>query len=153
MPALSQVFEQISMAKVATSAAEARDLLYLGPEGAITMNRNRLLADAKARALALAEGYQPPEAIVVSLPGPSARAAFEMAVEGFALAGKAMAHDRVVGRALAEVVSGGETDIAEEIGEKALMALERKAFMSLIKTPATLDRIEHMLETGRPLRN
>ncbi len=107
MPTLSQVFEQISMAKVATSAAEARDLLYLGPEDAITMNRNRLLADAKARALALAEGYQPPEAIVVSLPGPSARAAFEMTVEGFALAGKATAHDRVVGRALAEVVSGG----------------------------------------------
>ncbi|MCZ6523106.1 MAG: hypothetical protein O7A68_04470 [Alphaproteobacteria bacterium] len=102
MPALSQVFEQISMAKVATSAAEARDPLYLGPEDAITMKRNPLLADAKARALALADVYQPPDAFVVSLPGPSTRAAFDMAVEGFALAGKATAHDRVVGRALAE---------------------------------------------------
>jgi 3-hydroxyacyl-CoA dehydrogenase len=153
MPALTQTFEQISLAKVATSAAEARDMLYLLPEDAITMNRQRLLADAKAKALELAEGYTPPEPVEVSLPGPSARAAFDMAVEGFVAQGKATAHDQVVARALAEVVSGGDTDITEEIGEKALMTLERKAFLSLIKMPATLDRIEHMLETGRPLRN
>jgi 3-hydroxyacyl-CoA dehydrogenase len=153
MPALTQTFEQVSLAKVATSAAEARDMLYLLPADGVSMNRHRLLADAKAKALELAESYAPPEPVAVSLPGPSARAAFDMAVEGFVAQGKATAHDQVVAHALAEVVSGGDTDITEEIGETALMALERKAFVSLIKTPATLDRIEHMLETGRPLRN
>ncbi len=153
MPAISQAFEQISLAKVATSAAEARDLRYLRPDDQVTMNRGRLLADAKALALDLVQDYQPPEPVTINLPGASARVAMEMAVEGFVAAGKATAHDRVVATALAEAISGGDTDITEEIGEKALMALERKGFLALIKTPATLDRIEHMLETGKPLRN
>ena len=153
MPALSQAFEQISMAKVATSAPEARDLLYLRPEDSHTMNRKRLLADAKAKALDLVEGYKPPEPISISLPGRSGRAALSLALEGFVNSGKATAHDAVVAQALAEVISGGEVDITEEIGEKRLMALERKAFLELIRTPATLERIEHTLETGKPLRN
>ncbi|MEE8246492.1 MAG: 3-hydroxyacyl-CoA dehydrogenase NAD-binding domain-containing protein [Alphaproteobacteria bacterium] len=153
MPALGQAFETISTARVATSAAEARDLLLLRPEDRITMNRDRVLADAKAWALELARDYTPPEPEILHLPGATARVAMDMAVEGFVASGKATAHDRVVAHALAEVISGGECDITEEIGEKQLMALERKAFMALIHKPATLDRIEHMLETGKPLRN
>jgi 3-hydroxyacyl-CoA dehydrogenase len=153
MPAIAQVFEAISLAKVSTSAAEARDMLILREGDAVSMNRRRVLADAKAKALKLAADYKPPQPVEISLPGPAARAALEMAVEGFALAGKATAHDRVVSAALARVLSGGDTDITVAVGEQQLLALEREGLMSLIRTNATLDRIEHMLTTGKPLRN
>jgi len=153
MPALAQVFEAISTAKVSTSAMEARDMLILREGDGITMNRRRLLADAKAKALKLAENYAPPKPVEISLPGPSAKAAFDMAVEGFVQQGKATPHDQVVSSALGNVVSGGKTDITEVVTEKQLLALELENFMSLIRTNATLDRIEHMLTTGKPLRN
>ena len=153
MPPVAGTFETVSLARVATSAAEARELKFLGPDDGITMNRDRLLADAKARALALADGYQPPEPATLTLPGPSGKAALDMAVHGFRLQGKATAHDVVVGDALAGVLSGGATDVTAEVEEQALLDLERAAFMRLLRTPATLDRIEHMLETGKPLRN
>jgi 3-hydroxyacyl-CoA dehydrogenase len=150
---LAQVFEAISTAKVATSAMEARDMLILRDGDGITMNRRRLLADAKAKALKLVENYAPPKPVEISLPGPAAKAAMSLAVEGFAQQGKATKHDVVVSAALANVVSGGNTDITEVVTEKRLLELERENFMSLIKTNATLDRIEHMLTKGRPLRN
>jgi 3-hydroxyacyl-CoA dehydrogenase len=153
MPALAQVFEAISTAKVATSAMEARDMLILRDSDGITMNRRRLLADAKKRALELAKDYKPPVPVEISLPGPSAKAAMELAVQGFHQQGKATRHDVVVSMALANVVSGGKTDITEVVTEKKLLELERENFMSLIKTSATLDRIEHMLTKGKPLRN
>jgi len=153
MPPVAQAFETISLAKVATSAAEARDLKFLGADDGISMNRDRLLADAKARALALADGYVPPEPATLTLPGPSAKAALDMAVHGFRLQGKATAHDVVVGGVLADVLSGGETDVTEELDEEALLALERAGFMRLVRDSATQARIEHMLETGKPLRN
>lgn len=153
MPAISKVFEAIGMADVARSAAQAKDLLFLRPDDGITMNRDRLLAEAKERALELAKDYQPPEPVEISLPGPTAKLAMGMAVEGFRLQGKATAHDEVVAAELASILSGDETDITETVSEDDLLKLERKAFMKLIKTPATLARVEHMLETGKPLRN
>jgi len=153
MPAVIKCFETISTATVAKSAAEAKDYLFFRPDDGVTMNRDRLLADAKSRALALADGYQPPQPIEISLPGPTAKAAMEMAVKGFHLAGKATDHDVVVSMALAELLSGGETDITETLTEDDLLELERQVFMSLIRHPDTLDRMEHMLETGKPLRN
>ncbi len=153
MPAVSQAFEQIALAKVSKSAAEATDFLYLRPSDGITMNRDRLLADAKAKALALVTDYKPPEPPVVKLPGPSARAALALAVGDLQRAGKATKHDGIVAGRLAEVLSGGDTDIIDEIGEDQLTALERAAFMALIREPATLARVETMLETGKPLRN
>ena len=153
MPAIAQVFETISTAKVSTSAAEARDLLFLRPTDGISMNRKRVLADAKAMALELSKDFKVAEPVEISLPGATARAALDMAVEGFVLQGKATAHDKVVSAAVAKVVTGGDTDITATVKEKDLLALERDAFMSLIRTGATLDRIEHMLTTGKPLRN
>jgi 3-hydroxyacyl-CoA dehydrogenase len=153
MPALTQVFQAISTAQVATSAEEARDMLILRPSDRITMNRRRVLADAKARALDLVEGYQPPEAEEISLPGATAQTAFGMAVSDFVGQGKATKHDAVVAAQVANVVSGGNTDMTETVTEKKLLQLEREGFVALIKTNATLDRIEHMLETGKPLRN
>jgi 3-hydroxyacyl-CoA dehydrogenase len=154
MPPVAKVFETISTAKVSTSAEEARDYLFLRPTDSITMNRDRLLADAKARALAMvAAGYTPPVEAEISLPGPGGRAALEMAVEGFRQSGLATPHDAVVAKRLAVVLTGGETDPTETVTEDDLYRLERQAFMDLIKTPATLARIEHMLDTGKPLRN
>jgi 3-hydroxyacyl-CoA dehydrogenase len=153
MPAISKVFETIGMAEVAKSAAEAKEKLFLRDGDGITMNRDRLLAEAKAKALALVEGYQPPEPIDISLPGPTAKVAMAMAVEGFRQQGKATVHDEVVAAELATILSGDKTDITETVSEDNLLKLERKAFMNLIKTPATLARIEHMLDTGKPLRN
>ncbi len=153
MPAISKVFEIIGMAEVAKSAAQAKELLFLREGDGIIMNRDRLLAEAKAKAMAMAEGYQPPESVEISLPGPTAKVAMNMAVDGFRLQGKATAHDVVVAGELATILSGDGTDITETITEDDLLKLERKAFMKLIKTPASLARIEHMLETGKPLRN
>jgi 3-hydroxyacyl-CoA dehydrogenase len=153
MPPIGQAFETIGMAKVAKSAAEAKDLLILRETDGITMNRDRLLADAKAKALAMVEGYAPPDKIEIALPGPTARVALEMAVNDLRLKGTATAHDQVVARQLAGVLSGGATDITESVSDDNLLKLEREAFMTLVRQPATLARMEHMLETGKPLRN
>ncbi len=153
MPPVIKAFETIGMAAVAKSAMEARDLLILRPDDAITMNRDRLLADAKAKALALAENYAPPEKPEISLPGKTALAAISMAVDGFRLSGKATPHDVTVGKALAGVLSGGDTDITETVSEDGLLALERDAFVALSRTPESTARVSHMLKTGKPLRN
>jgi 3-hydroxyacyl-CoA dehydrogenase len=153
MPALNQAFEQIAMANVSKSAEEARELLYLRASDGVTMNRDRLLADAKAKALALAKDYRPPVPQALHLPGPTGRAALGLAVGELLRQGKAAPHDAVVVDRLAEVLSGGVTDMADEIGEDQLYALERTAFLALLRDPATLARMEHMLETGKPLRN
>ena len=154
MPPVAKAFEMISTAQVAKSAAEARDLMLLRPTDGITMNRDRLLADAKARALSMVEGYQPAEPKPLRLPGASGIAALKMAVEGAAKLGKATPHDIVVCEHLAETLTGGNrADHTAETTEDQVRALEVKGFMALLKTDATLARVEHMLETGRPLRN
>jgi 3-hydroxyacyl-CoA dehydrogenase len=117
------------------------------------MNRRRLLADAKRKALELAVAYKPPQPVEINLPGASGRAALNMAVEGFYNSGKATAHDRVVSDAVARVLTGGDKDFTEPTTEKDLLALERQGILAMIRTNATLQRIEHMLETGKPLRN
>jgi len=154
MPPIAAAFETISTAKVSRSAAEAKKLMFLRREDGITMNRARVLADAKAKALSLVDGYEVPDReIEINLPGPTARVAMEMAVGGFIDQGKATAYDGVVGGYLANILSGGETDITEPITEKDLMKLEREAIVALLRKSKTLDRITHMLETGKPLRN
>jgi 3-hydroxyacyl-CoA dehydrogenase len=153
MPPVVKVFETLGMATVAKSAPEARDYLFLREGDGITMNRDRVLADAKARVLAMAEGYAPPEHGEISLPGATARVAMTMAVKGFRKLGKATPHDEVVGTALAGVLSGADTDVTDTLGEDDLLDLERRAFMTLVRHPDTIARVEHMMETGKPLRN
>jgi 3-hydroxyacyl-CoA dehydrogenase len=153
MPPLMQAFETIALAKVSRSAAEARDTLVLRASDGITMNRDRLLADAKAKALELARNYQPPKPVPLNLPGPTGAAALKLGVDDLVRQGKATAYDAVVAEKLAEVLSGGDADITVETSEDQLLALERRAFLALLHEPRTLARIEHMLETGKPLRN
>jgi 3-hydroxyacyl-CoA dehydrogenase len=153
MPAISKVFEQVMLAKVSTSAEEAREMLILNEKSRISMNRRRVLPDAKQLCLKLAEGYAPPTSRTVRLPGESAKVALQMALDGFRATGKASAHDVVIGTHLAAVLSGGDTDIAYELTEQDVLTLEHDHFMELVKTAATRDRIAHMLETSKPLRN
>ena len=154
MPGVMAAFEQISMAKVSKSAAEAKEMKFLRRSDGITMNRDRVLADAKALALKLsADGYKSPEPVELRLPGPTARAALKLAVDSFALQGIALPHDVVVAGHLADVLSGGDTDIMDVIDEDRLMKLEKRAFMALVKTEPTLARMEAMLANGKPLRN
>ncbi|WP_312490111.1 3-hydroxyacyl-CoA dehydrogenase NAD-binding domain-containing protein [Sphingomonas sp.] len=153
MPAAMKAFETISTAQVSRSAALAKDLGYLRKDDGITMNRDRLLADAKQKALSLVEGYQPPEKPVFRLPGAAGRVAFNGAVADFAKKGVATPYDVVVASRLANIVTGGEADIIDEVSEDQLLKLERAAFMESVKDARTQARVEHMLETGKPLRN
>jgi 3-hydroxyacyl-CoA dehydrogenase len=153
MPAISKAFEYISMAKVAGSAEEARDMHILNANSRITMNRRRVLADAKSLCLELADGYEVPEPATLRLPGEGGFAALTLAVENFVKNGKATPHDEVVATALARVLTGGDTDITDEVSEDHLLQLEHDMFMELVHTQATRDRIVHMLNTNKPLRN
>jgi len=153
MPAIAQAFETISLAKISESAQHAQEMLYLGKNDAITMNKDRLLADAKARTLVLAENYQPPQPAQYLLPGASGRATLDIAVRNLQLAGKASAYDVEICRQLALVLSGGDADLMLPLTEQQLLDLELEAFLALVKQPGTLARLEHMLKTGKPLRN
>jgi 3-hydroxyacyl-CoA dehydrogenase len=153
MPAVGKAFETISTAKTSRSAAEAMELKFLRATDGITMNRDRLLADAKAKALELAADYKPPEPPVIRLPGPSGRIALKMAVEAMAARGLATPHDVTVSNALAEVLTGGEAEWIDPLTEADVMTLERKAFMALVKTKESQARIKSIIDTGRPLRN
>ena len=114
MPPVARAFEMIATAQVAKSAAEAQDLGLLRPDDGITANRDRLLADAKARALAMIETYAPPDPVALRLPGPSGRVALALAVQGFVGSGRATPHDVVVSDRLAETLTGGPADAIDE---------------------------------------
>lgn len=153
MPAVAKAFEMISTARVSKSAADARAMMVLREGDGITMNRDRLLADAKVRVLAMVAGYKPPELAPLRLPGAGGRAALQLAVSEQMNLGRASAFDAVVVGHLAYALTGGERDHTEDCDDAALHALERQGFMALLHESLTLARIEHTLETGRPLRN
>jgi 3-hydroxyacyl-CoA dehydrogenase len=154
MPGPAKAFEIISTAKVSKSAVEAKANMVMQQGDGITMNRYRLLADAKQKAISLVQDYQAPKPPVFNLPGPSAKAAFTMAVEGFVRNGKATKHDRVVSLAVADILTGGDSaDPKVELSEDDVLALERKVFMRVIRHPDSLARVEHILLTSKPLRN
>ena len=153
MGPVMKAFEYIGTAQVAKSAEQARSMGFLGPSDGITMNRDRLLADAKARALELSSGYEPPEPRTYNLPGPTGRTALELAVRDLALSGQATPHDVVVTNELAWILSGGNTDMTETTEEDDILTMEREAIGRLGRHEDSLARMEHMLETGKPLRN
>jgi 3-hydroxyacyl-CoA dehydrogenase len=154
MPVVNAAFETISMAKVSGSAFDAKDIGFLRPDDGITFNRDRLLADAKAKALELAENYEIPEVAEVTLPGPTGRSVLASAVRDFKARGLATEYDVVVCDALADVLSGGQAgDVTTPLSEEDVLALELKSFIDLMQKQGTLDRIKHMLKAGKPLRN
>ena len=154
LPFVQRAFELIGFGTVSTSAADARRLGLLRDADAVTMNRERLLGDARSLALALAPDYQPPAAgRTIVAGGPDTRAALELGVHLAWRGGRISDHDALVGRRLAHVLAGGDIPHAMPVGEQHLLDLEREAFLSLCGEPKTQARMAHTLQTGRTLRN
>jgi 3-hydroxyacyl-CoA dehydrogenase len=155
LPHVQRAFETIAFAKTSASGPDAMRLGYLRLTDAFTMNRERLIADAKARALQIvAEGYQPPvprEAIPVG--GDSVLAPLKLGIHLAWRAGRISDHDAVIGRKLATVMAGGALPHPSTVSEQHLLDLEREAFLGLVAEPRTQARIQHTLKTGKPLRN
>jgi 3-hydroxyacyl-CoA dehydrogenase len=155
LPAIQRAFETIAFAKTSASGPDAQRLGYLRPVDGFTMNRERLLADAKRRALQrVAEGYQPPvvrQAIPVG--GDGVSAPLKLAVHLALRAARISEHDASIGRRLATIMGGGALPHASTVSEQHLLDLEREAFLGLLAERRTQERIQHTLKTGKPLRN
>ena len=154
LQAVEGVFQTMGFGKVSASAEDARHLGFLRPCDRITMNRERVTADAKTLALGLARaGYRPPEPRRVRVGGEGVGAALKLGVHLARRAGRISDHDALIGRKLADLLSGGALPHATDVSEQYLLDLEREAFLSLCGEAKTLDRIRHTLRTGKPLRN
>ena len=154
LPYVQQAFELIGFGAVSTSAADARRRGLLRDTDGVTMNRERLLADAKTAALDLARtGYQPPPRNDVPVGGAGVRAALDLGVHLAWRGGRISDHDAHIGRTLARILAGGDLPHATTVSEQRLLDLEREAFLSLCGEPKTQARIAHLLKTGKPLRN
>ncbi|HTZ99590.1 MAG TPA: 3-hydroxyacyl-CoA dehydrogenase NAD-binding domain-containing protein [Candidatus Aquilonibacter sp.] len=154
MHAMRPIFENIAMAKVSTSAEEARTLGYLRPADLIAMNRDRQVAAAKETALAMVRaGYHPPAPAEIRVLGEEFLAAAKLAVHMMVRGEFATEYDGVVARKLAYIMAGGSITAAQAVPEQYLLDLEREAFVSLCGERKTQERIAHTLKTGKPLRN
>ena len=160
--ALKPVFEAIAMAKVGTSAEECRDLGYLRREDGVSMNRDRLVADAKEAALALVRGGYKPLAATwqegaqttqIRVLGEQFLAGAKLAIHMMLRGGYASEYDAHVGRKLASILAGGPLTSPQMVSEQYVLDLEREAFVSLCGEKRTQERIAHTLKTGKPLRN
>lgn len=153
--ALRRNFETIALAKVSTSAAEARTMGLFAASDRITFNRERLLLDAKSQAAALAEGgYVAPQPRTrIAAPGAAALAALETGVFLMGEAGYASEHDQKVARWTAYVLCAGRVTPGTLVSEQQVLDLEREAFVSLCGERKTQERIAYTLKTGKPLRN
>jgi len=155
MEAMKKTFETIATAKVATSAYEARGLGFLSDADRITMNRERVLSDAKARALELAQtGYQPPAPRTdIPAPGESILAALKMGVHLMRQGEFISDHEVKIGAKVAEVLCAGNLTPGTPVSEQYILDLEREAFKSLCGERKTQERIQYTLKTGKTLRN
>jgi 3-hydroxyacyl-CoA dehydrogenase len=155
LTALKRALETIAMAKVSTSAFDARTLGLIAPSDRITLNRDRLLLDAKAQAVALAEaGYSAPiTRTQIPAPGLAALATLETGIYLMGEAGFASEHDQKVAKWAAYILAGGRITAGTLISEQYLLDLELEAFLSLSGERKTQERIAHTLKTGKPLRN
>ena len=153
LPFVQRVFETIGFGTVSTSGPDARRLGYLRAGDAITMNRERLVADAKTLALSLVGGYVPPQPRSIPVGGASVLAALKLGVHLAWRAGRISDHDALIGRKLAWILAGGDIPAPATVSEQHLLDLEREAFLSLCGERKTQERIAHTLKTGKPLRN
>jgi 3-hydroxyacyl-CoA dehydrogenase len=153
-PYLRRAFETIGMARVATSAHEAREIGFLTPCDDISINKDYLIHDAKETVLALVRtGYKPPMPARIRVPGRDGYAYLEMLIYNMQVSGYISEHDAKIGRHVARILSGGDVPAGTWVEEQEFLDLEREAFLSLCGEPKTQERIQHMLTTGKPLRN
>ena len=154
LPPVQRVFETIGFAKVSTSGPDAQRLGYLRPVDAFTMNRERLLADAKSRALARVADYVKPQPrTAIRVGGEGVLAALKLGIHLALRAGRISDHDALIGKKLAWILAGGNQTHATTLTEQQLLDLEREAFLSLCGEQKTQARMAHTLKTGKPLRN
>ena len=155
LPLVQRAFETIAFAKVSTSGPDALRLGYLKPTDAVTMNRDRLLDEAKARALQrVSEGYHPPPPrTAIPVGGDAVLAPLKLGVHLAWRAGRISDYDALIGRKLATIMAGGALPHPSTVTEQQLLDLEREAFLSLLGERKTQERIQHTLKTGKPLRN
>jgi 3-hydroxyacyl-CoA dehydrogenase len=154
LPPLQAVFERVAMAKVAESAWQAKAMGYLAPGDSIVMNPQHRLAIAKQRARHLADiGARPPEEEQVYAAGRTSLAALRLGLQSFLWANYATEHDVLIGRKLAWVLCGGDLSAPAWVDPWYILDLEREAFLSLLGEEKTRQRMMHMLQTGKPLRN
>ena len=154
LPVMQEVFQQIGTAQVATSAWEAKAFGYLQTNDTIIMNSDHRLCKAKERALQLvAAGTRPPEAEKIYAAGKDTLSALYLGIQGFVWGGGISEHDALIGRKLAYVLCGGDLSAPAWVDPWYILDLEREAFLSLLGEQKTRDRITHMLQTGKPLRN
>ncbi len=150
----TQVFMNIALAKVATSAEEAQQLGYFRKSDGVTFDKARLLTDAKGRAIGLAEaGYHPSAPRAYTLAGESGMATLKMMVGSLVQAGQATPHDALIANKLAEVLCGGIDGAAGPVTEERMLELECEAFLSLVGEAKSQERMQFMLMNNRPLRN
>jgi 3-hydroxyacyl-CoA dehydrogenase len=136
------------------SAAEARHYGFLGEGDQVTMNRDRVLADAKARVLELARGYQPPQPRTdIPAPGDSMLAVLKLGIHLMRQGEFISDHDARIGIKIAEVLCGGNVTPGTPVSEQYILDLEREGFKSLCGERKTQERVQHTLKTGKPLRN
>ncbi|HTB78221.1 MAG TPA: 3-hydroxyacyl-CoA dehydrogenase/enoyl-CoA hydratase family protein, partial [Polyangiaceae bacterium] len=151
---VTQMFKNIAMARVATSAEEAKAFGYFRRTAGVSFDRARQLADAKARAIGLAQsGWHPPAPRAYVLPGESGMATLAMMIGTLVDAGQASPHDAKIAAKLAEVLCGGVSGGAHEVTEDEMLELEREAFVSLCGEPKSQERMQYMLMNNKPLRN
>lgn len=152
---LKKTFEMIGMGKVATSAQEAKAWGFFRDVDSISMNGDRLIADAKQQVLNLvAAGYvQPVQREDIMVMGEAGQAAMKLALHMMKRGGFISDHDELIGKKLAKVMSGGDMNHTAYVSEQYLLDLEREAFVSLCGERKTQERIAAMLKTGKPLRN
>jgi 3-hydroxyacyl-CoA dehydrogenase len=151
---VTQVFKNVALARVATSAAEAQEFGYFRRQDGISFDRARQIAESKARAIGLAEsGWHPPVPRAYVLPGESGIATLSMMIRTLVDAGQASEHDAKIAIKLAEVLCGGVTGSSREVTEDEMLELEREAFISLCGEPKSQERMQHVLMNNKPLRN
>jgi 3-hydroxyacyl-CoA dehydrogenase len=155
MEAMKKAFETIATGKVATSAHEARALGFLHESDVITMNRERVLTDAKARALELVRaGYEPPQPRTdIPAPGENVLAALRLGVHIMRRGEYISDHEVKIATKVAEVLCGGNVTSGTPVSEQYILDLEREGFKSLCGEPKTQERIQYTLKTGKTLRN
>ena len=147
-------FMAIAMAKVSTSAAEARGNGFLGPKDRIVFNRDYLIGEAKKEVLKMVdEGYAPPVKQKLKVFGTAAQGMINAEIFNMQSAGYVSEYDAFLAKRIATVISGGNVRTNSMIDEEVILNLEREAFIDFLKEEKTLARIEHMLTTGKPLRN
>jgi 3-hydroxyacyl-CoA dehydrogenase len=147
-------FMNIATAKVSMSAAQARAAGFLGPQDRIVFNRDLLIGEAKKEVLRMADaGYAPPAKKKLKVLGAAAEGMVNGEIFNMQSAGYVSEYDAFLARRIATVVGGGDVRTNSEIDEEVILNLEREAFIDFLKQEKTLARIEHMLKTGKPLRN